>query len=126
MAPEMVKKGKKEYNEKVDVWAIGVTAFYLLSNGKYPFYGKNKAEVDQKLISADPEWDQLDEDVTQEAKDFLAKCLDKDKEQRPACEDLFSDPFFSQEFVGEPEVMQTVAFKKFKQGLYEKMSQSKL
>ena len=31
MAPELVKNQK--YDEKVDIWAIGVTAFYLLTVG---------------------------------------------------------------------------------------------
>ena len=34
MAPEM--KLKKEYNEKIDIWAIGVITFNLLT-GKCPF-----------------------------------------------------------------------------------------
>ena len=38
MAPELHKK--KEYDEKVDIWAIGVMTFYLLFN-KLPFRGTN-------------------------------------------------------------------------------------
>ena len=35
MAPELIKR--EEHNEKVDVWALGIIAFQLLSNGKSPW-----------------------------------------------------------------------------------------
>jgi len=35
-APELVKDGKPQYNEKVDIWSIGVMTYLLLS-GCYPF-----------------------------------------------------------------------------------------
>ena len=34
MAPELVKK--EEYNEKVDIWSVGIIACILLT-GKHPF-----------------------------------------------------------------------------------------
>lgn len=45
MAPELIDK-KVKYDVKVDIWSIGVMAFFLLTNGKYPFSGKKKADVD--------------------------------------------------------------------------------
>lgn len=35
MAPELVK-GRKDYNEKVDVYAFGVVVFMILTNGEKP------------------------------------------------------------------------------------------
>ena len=49
MAPELIKakeENKFEYDEKIDVWAIGVITYYLMSEGKFPFPGKKKAVVD--------------------------------------------------------------------------------
>ena len=46
MAPEIIKG--EVYNEKVDVWSIGVITYMLLS-GRNPFPGQTKDEV-KKLI----------------------------------------------------------------------------
>ena len=37
MAPELVNK--EGYGAKVDIWAVGVLAYYLWTCGKYPFPG---------------------------------------------------------------------------------------
>lgn len=42
MAPELIYR--KGYNEKVDIWSIGVITFMLLS-GRSPFPGKTKQET---------------------------------------------------------------------------------
>jgi serine/threonine protein kinase len=39
MAPEIIKG--KNYNEKVDIWSIGIITYMLLI-GKNPYPGKNK------------------------------------------------------------------------------------
>ena len=42
MAPEIIER--KNYNEKVDVWAMGVITYMLLS-GRNPFPAKKKEDV---------------------------------------------------------------------------------
>ena len=39
MAPELVSGESKPHTRAVDIWAVGVLAFYLLSYGSYPFSG---------------------------------------------------------------------------------------
>jgi len=47
MAPEVLR-GK--YGPKVDVWSIGIVAHTLLNNGKAPFKGKTKQELEPKIL----------------------------------------------------------------------------
>ena len=42
MAPELLRRS--EYDETVDIWAIGVMTFYLLFN-KLPFRGTDVKQV---------------------------------------------------------------------------------
>jgi serine/threonine protein kinase len=50
MAPEVIRGLK--YNEKVDIWSIGVISYMLLS-GRNPFPGKDKKEVKFLIASKD-------------------------------------------------------------------------
>jgi serine/threonine protein kinase len=50
MAPEIIEA--KNYNEKVDIWSIGVIAFMLLI-GKNPFPGRNNQEVKKMIVMRD-------------------------------------------------------------------------
>ena len=46
MAPELVKR--EPYNEKVDVWSLGVISYQLLS-GKTPFESRNPKKIDWNI-----------------------------------------------------------------------------
>lgn len=43
MAPELYTK-EENYNEKVDIWSLGVITYMLLS-GQTPFHGDTKAKI---------------------------------------------------------------------------------
>ena len=47
MAPELIRR--ERYDEKVDIWAIGVISYMLLT-GRNPFPGINKAQVKQAIV----------------------------------------------------------------------------
>jgi len=70
---------KKPYNQKVDVWAIGVLTFMILS-GSRPFPGKGKAEIFQQVLEGSPNYDLLKKyhKEGKESIDFIARCLTKD------------------------------------------------
>jgi len=68
MAPEVFKKS---YNEKCDIWAVGVTAYVLLS-GHAPFNGELENDIIKlikkgKLKFRRKIWEKISDD----AKDFI-------------------------------------------------------
>jgi calcium-dependent protein kinase len=66
VAPEVLK-GK--YNEKCDIWSIGIITYMLLS-GKTPFFGTTESILSQIKIGKwtfSPEF----EKVSSQAKDFI-------------------------------------------------------
>jgi calcium-dependent protein kinase len=74
MAPELVKG--EEYDEKVDIWSIGVISYILIS-GKSPFPGKNKAEIAKMTLNKEIDLDKKESfnKTSQECKDFIMSAL---------------------------------------------------
>ena len=87
MAPEVFERS---YNEKCDVWSIGVMAHALLS-GELPFNGQDDDDLICKIKQAQLLWDApCWKFVSKEAKDFIQLCLEKDVTKRPSAEELLS------------------------------------
>lgn len=78
IAPEVIA-GK--YNEKCDLWSLGVILFVMLS-GRPPYIGTEKevkAKVKKGQIEFDPEvW----KNVSEDAQDLLKKLLRRKVEER--------------------------------------------
>lgn len=73
MAPELIKD--VDYDEKVDVWALGCIVYILLT-GSPPFGGENRDEMAEAILGENPVfshsiWDKL----SIHAKDFVCRCL---------------------------------------------------
>ena len=107
IAPDVLKKNS---TEKCDIWSLGVI-LYILLVGYPPF---NCAE-DSQIISAvkkgkytldEPEWD----DVSEEAKDLVRKCLTYDPEKRTSAKDALQHPWFKK-FAKHEKVEKTIASK---------------
>ncbi|KAG0789409.1 hypothetical protein G6F16_007134 [Rhizopus arrhizus] len=80
MAPEIFKK--TGHGKPVDMWAIGVITYFLLS-GYTPFEGANNIEEMNAIMNADynfddPCWD----GISTQAKNFIERCLTIDVEKR--------------------------------------------
>ena len=79
-APELCNK--QPYDAKVDVWAVGVVAYYLLTR-TYPFdelglfqskQQKNR-KISKKITTQEPD---LSEIADPAARQFISACLSKD------------------------------------------------
>lgn len=84
MAPELLAG---DYNEKADVWSLGVIAFMLLSSSM-PFYGRDRVHVIKRIIQGKyhfkaRRW----ASVSQEAKNFVTDCLTSDPQKRPSADE---------------------------------------
>lgn len=87
MSPERISR--EEYNIKCDVWSLGVI-IYRCSMGRFPFGEK---ETNFQSIYSDNQGDYevlLDESFSQNATDFVTRCLQVDQEKRAGVEELIS------------------------------------
>eukprot|EP00977_Amphora_coffeiformis_P013846 scaffold3759_cov169-Amphora_coffeaeformis.AAC.9 len=92
VAPEIIRG---DYDEKVDIWALGVLSYLLLS-GETPFGGLDDEEasevakrISQCKLGFEPSyvWD----GVSDSAKNFVRSLLTLDSEQRPTCKQIQKD-----------------------------------
>ena len=89
LAPEMVNK--KGHDTSVDIWALGVLCFELLT-GKLPFRGKNTAELFSNIGALNIKWP--GNDFNPLAKNLIIKILKKDPKERPTLDEILSQPWF--------------------------------
>ena len=94
------------YNQKIDVWGVGCITYQLLS-GLSPFNAKTEALIKKGICSNKPitfkdqNWNQ----VSDNAKDFIKICLERNQHARPTIPDLLDHPWISEspENSGEEE-----------------------
>jgi len=89
MAPELCKE--IEYDNKVDVWAVGVIAFILMT-GTPPFYDRKstrggKEQIYADIIKNEPDYSLLSGESLH-AQEFIKKALTKDIRKRASVSQL--------------------------------------
>lgn len=100
MAPEMLETGKKGYGTKVDVWAMGVSA-YLMLFGDFPYKpevvgSKQMMEVIRKGAQAPSYKARVGfEQPSELACDFVRELLDRSAKSRPDAESAQQNTFIS-------------------------------
>jgi calcium-dependent protein kinase len=71
-----------KYNEKADIWSVGVMMYMMLSLTK-PFYGKDKKDVAEKIMIGNfkfysPKWEKM----SSSSRNFIKKLISKDPKKR--------------------------------------------
>lgn len=92
VAPEIIMG---EYDEKVDIWALGVIT-YLLLCGETPFGGMDgecMLTVKQNILEGELEFEPSDiwDGISEDAKNFVRRLLTKDPEKRPTAREAQHD-----------------------------------
>ena len=95
VAPEILKG--LNYDETCDMWSVGVITFIVLV-GYPPFYEDKEEDLFQKIIAGEYEFHaEFWESVSDEGRDFVARCMTVDVEKRITCEDAMHHPWLKQE-----------------------------
>jgi len=94
VAPEVINR--KPYDQKVDMWSIGVTCFLLLC-GDTPFNGKNRQQLFRRIscdepVFSDDKWGH----VSNEGVDFVQQLLAKDPAKRMSAPQALSHPWLAE------------------------------
>ncbi|KAF1812197.1 kinase-like protein [Eremomyces bilateralis CBS 781.70] len=106
LAPEILEKGGRGHNEKVDLWAIGIIA-YTLAIGKAPFHAPKREDIYKKLQMCDYKWpdpSKTQNDISNDLRDLVATLL-VHEDDRPCPDQIVSHTFFKTAFI--PETMES-------------------
>jgi calcium-dependent protein kinase len=88
IAPEVLKRN---YNEKCDIWSVGVILYILLC-GYPPFNGKNNRELYNEIQFREPDFSGEEwETVSEDAKKLIKMCLIKDMNKRPTSKEILKN-----------------------------------
>ncbi|KAL9055416.1 MAG: hypothetical protein Q9206_003149 [Seirophora lacunosa] len=97
IAPEILDKGKRGHDLKVDIWALGCIIFAMICC-RPPFQANCSTEIYEKAKALDyawPEPEMVRSRVPEEVKDLVAGLLKSDPKGRLSLDEVAGHPFFS-------------------------------
>ncbi|KJE92873.1 calcium/calmodulin-dependent protein kinase I [Capsaspora owczarzaki ATCC 30864] len=107
VAPEVLTR--KPYDKAVDMWAVGVITFILLS-GYPPFYAENNAELFKQIMRAEFSFDpNYWSDISESAKDFIRHLLTIDPEQRFTADQALEHPWIASDAASDKNIHSSVS-----------------
>jgi serine/threonine protein kinase len=92
MAPEILKK--EEYDQTIDIWALGITCIELAEN-EPPYFKLSPKEVMKQIIKSPPTGLNDKSKWSYEFNDFISCCLNEDRFKRPTAEALLKHDFIT-------------------------------
>ena len=92
MAPEIIKPDEKGYSFEVDIWAVGIIMYYLLTK-QYPFSGNDDKETMELILSGEFEFPK-NIIISEAAKDLIKQILVKEPTKRPNLNQILYHDFF--------------------------------
>ncbi|CAH8318266.1 unnamed protein product [Eruca vesicaria subsp. sativa] len=93
MAPEVARGEEQRF--PADVWALGCTVIEMMT-GSTPWGKLNDVVAAMYRIGFSGESPEIPEFVSEKGRDFLVKCLEKDRKQRWTVEELLKHPFLDE------------------------------
>ena len=96
MAPELINPGEKGYSFEVDIGAIGIIMYYLLTK-EFPFSSINKEKIPELILSGIFSFPENIK-ISEAAKDLIKQILVKEPTKRPNLSQILYHVFFSQNF----------------------------
>eukprot|EP00993_Chasmostoma_nieuportense_P000551 NODE_1506_length_1478_cov_28.091784_g1428_i0.p1 GENE.NODE_1506_length_1478_cov_28.091784_g1428_i0~~NODE_1506_length_1478_cov_28.091784_g1428_i0.p1 ORF type:complete len:425 (-),score=139.33 NODE_1506_length_1478_cov_28.091784_g1428_i0:102-1376(-) len=108
MPPEIVQVGvhktRKGYNEKCDIWSLGVLTYIALC-GFPPFIARSQRLLFERIVSRSFGFTQgtIWDTVSDKAKDFVGSLLTVDPAQRPSAEEALRHPWIREALLLQSE-----------------------
>ena len=90
-APEVLKKNDSFYNEKCDLWSLGII-IYVLCFQEFPYKGKDENEILDNIRIIGQNFNEISDN---RLNDLMKNLLNDDVNQRYGWAQYFKHPFFS-------------------------------